>query len=729
MSDIKDFMAKLKNKSALDNKAVAEAVDELFKAASPDDVFKSLIEAAQEFDFNENMLGYFLFPGLKRRADKDRTFLPAIQKLVERPGVPDKVRLHCIELLEKHYRKKQISYPTDYVDFICKAAVNRDIEDEVRARIARLLARVKGRKQLDALKALIDSNNADLVEGACHTLSRWSTDKLGRHGALVKQIIRFVKGSPGGAIKNPNVLRTLAKSNRREIGDVVDEILAYTKDEEDWLRLAACIGADSPTKQLAEIINGVKGVKEEMAPRAKITLRNLFQKVPDKWESLYKEKFYGELIDSIAADPSAISNKAIKYLKKIESKADPTIKKMAVKLKAELKTAKPNAFLPKDEVLSRKDTSALSGTQPTVAAKIRDSYFTGFHMGDALYRNTYLKEPFTHNHWHAGIFQTFEFIPNGGTGIDGHMQGVHITGFPGEIKPFEAQRGFGDPDLIVADKMKKLRDDFLEDFDVDDDHPFRGARRTPEMSKDDRLNLLSTSADLMNQGIHYTFWDMLVSWGDRWDGSISDIDLLRCDGVVEYTYEKCDKKVCAGTSVSLWNIAEPGDEHLESHADLHTWSLNPGELCPKVQAGDEGNDTTFIKPPFSVPMVQEFDVVEETVPGGKILAIKLNVQSNEYYTVYVRIIVKPPGGAFDFAITTGTDNDPPVIGGKWMFKEVDEGTNHVAYWQGDKSAGNYYNANGIYEFRAVAVDKGGNVSEEYSCKIPIDWSQLKQRPW
>jgi hypothetical protein len=314
-------------------------------------------------------------------------------------------------------------------------------------------------------------------------------------------------------------------------------------------------------------------------------------------------------------------------------------------------------------------------------------------------------------------------------GIKGHMQGVHITGFPGDVKLFKAKHGFGNPNCIVGDEMKKLFDEFLEDFEVDKTHPYHGARRTPDMSKDDRLNLLNKSADLLNRGIHYTFWDMLVSCGDGWDGSISDIDLLRCDGVVEYTYESCGKKVCAGTEVSKWNISAAGNAHLQSHEDLHTWDLNPGELCPRVQAGDEGNDTTFIKPKKSVPIVQKFAVEKETDDGGDIIVIKLNVQSSEYYNVYVRIIVGPSGGPFHFAVTTGAPNFPSGIAGKWMFKEVDEGTDHIAYWPGDTSGQDYYGINATYEFRAVAVDKGGNVSEEYSCKIPIDWSQILPKPW
>ena len=722
----KDFIAKMRTNSALDCKTVAEAVDELLKAPSPDELINRLIETAREFD--DNTLGYFIFPGLREKVLKNPALLPAIQKLVQRPNVPENIRLHGIALIDKLFREKQTSYPKDYDDFICDTAANPTISSVVRAMVARLLTRVKGRKQLETLRVLTASKEAKLVEAACHTISRWPKEKLRRHGDLIKQTIDFVEGSPDGAIKNPNILRTLVKSNKRELDRVLDKVFAETQEEEDWLRLAACIGPGSPTQRLAKIIQGIKGAKDEMGPQAKIAIQNLFKKDPSQVESLYKNKYYSEFIDSMAADPSAMRSAALSYLEAIERKADSKISTAAAKLKQELTTAKLNAFLPKELVLRRKAELSIPRIQPPITEKVHDSYSTGFHMGDALYRDTYLKEPFTHNHWHAAIFQMFAFMANG-AGIDGLMQGVHMTGFPGDVKAFRAKRGFGDPNCIVAHEMKIVYDNFLEDFEVDDDHPYHGARRTPDMSKDDRLALLNTSAALRNQGIHYTFWDMLVSWGDGWDGSISDIDLLRCDGVVEYTYEKCGKKVCAGKEVSKWNIAHEGNAYLKSHEDVHTWDLNPGELCPRVQAGDEGNDTTFIQPAPSVPIIQEFAVAEEAVAGGKIIAIKLNVKSSEYYNVYVRIIVGPSGGPFHFVTTTASPNFPSGIAGQWMFKEVDEATNHVAYWPGDTSGPDYYGNNMTYEFRAVAVDKGGNVSEEYACKIPIDWSQLLPKPW
>lgn len=57
-----------------------------------------------------------------------------------------------------------------------------------------------------------------------------------------------------------------------------------------------------------------------------------------------------------------------------------------------------------------------------------------------------------------------------------------------------------------------------------------------------------------------------------------------------------------------------------------------------------------------------------------------------------------------------------------MFKRVDEGTNHFAYWQGKTRGGeDYSGVNGDYEFRMVTVDMGGNVSEEFSVIGPLNW--------
>jgi hypothetical protein len=724
----KDFITKIKK--ARSSKSAAKAVDQLLSAPSLDVVIKRLIATSREVD--DNTLGYFVFPGLRKKAARDQALLSEIQKLVQRRGVPFNVRLHCIELIDKVFREQQTSYPSDYVDFIVETAANPAIPKMARAKIARLLTRVQGRKQLRALRALLESKSPQLVEAACHTISWWSKQKLRTHGKLVDQIIGFVERSPADAMKNSNVLRTLAQSNKRRSFIALNRVLAKAKKEADWSRLVAIVGPSCPPDQLAKI---TKGATAQMGPQATIAIRNLFKKQPSRLVLLYKKKYWKEFIDSMAAVPEAMGAAALSYIENIGPKADSRTLKKAVKLKHELTTAKQNAVLPKSQRLNLKVKSARLRTPLPNKQKINDEFSTGFHMGDALYRDTYLVDPFCHNHWHAGIFQTLEFQPKG-TGIDGHMQGVHMSGFPGEVKPFTSKRWFGDPNCNVATEMQKLYKKFLKAFDVDSDHPYHGARRTPNMSKSDRLNLWSTSADLMNQGIQYTFADMLDWKGSDWNGSISDIDDLRCDGLVEYTYEKCGKKVCEGKKKSKWNIAAAGKAHPKSHDDLHTWSLNKGELCPKVQAGAAGNDTTFIEPQPSVPIVQKFAVYEEAALAGSdiqtknVIAIKLNAQSNEYDIVYVRIVVGPSGGPFHFAVT-GANGFPWSLAGQWAFKEVAEGTDHVAYWSGatSKSGTDYFGTNGNYEFRMVIVDRGGNVSEEYSCTIPIDWSQILPKPW
>lgn len=221
----------------------------------------------------------------------------------------------------------------------------------------------------------------------------------------------------------------------------------------------------------------------------------------------------------------------------------------------------------------------------TVKKRLYGEYHTGFNMGDAIYRDTHLPDPFCHNHWHAGIFQVFEFF-DANAGFEGCMRGVLMTGWPGAVVPFAAssnppanpQWDFADPQCDVAAAMHRLYESFLEAFKVDADHPFHGARQTPTMSKVDRLNLPRPSEELTYRTITYTFADMLDWHGAHWSGDIDAIHQLRCDGVVEYAYEANGKKVCAGTEVANWNIAAPGNQHPESHADLHTWGLNQGEL-------------------------------------------------------------------------------------------------------------------------------------------------------
>lgn len=719
-TSLNEFIANMKKANTCE--LASQAVDQLLASKSSEGLVKILDAVADSEAINDETLGYYVFPGLQRKIAKDESLLDEFIKLIKRSDLSETFIMHCIALLTNYYRKAEVSTPpAKFVNFIRDVSINEKIGVTVRAWTARLLTRIPEKESLGILEKLIDSGEAQLIEAACHTIARWSGTALSDHHALINRLLAYFKRSPERVLAHPQLMRTVARLDRHNAGAIFEKLIPSIGSGKDAVNLAACLAPGSSAKLLTEII----GIAKTQGSEGRQAIRHLIRKEPSLLDLLYQGKHYKNLIEVIKTEPTRLGTAAIKYLDRIKADEGESASE-AAELKRELISARYNAFLPRENLLMRRNGS--TEDQPTASATaLRNGtqkqalfaeYSTGFNMGDALYRDTHIIDPFCHNHWHAGIFQTFEFIPTD-TDVRGIMRGVHMTGFPGSVEPFVAQSDdFARPQCEVAIAMKNLYKVFMKEFMVDGKHPFRGARQTPVMSKMDRINLVEKSEELTCRSIYYIFADMLDWHGTHWSGAVEDIDNLRCDGVVEYTYEACGKKVCAGKQAANWNIASAGNQYPESHADLHTWGLNEGELCPKVQAGAEGNDTNFIPSQPSVPEVKEFTIHEETLPTGNVVVIGFNVESENYYSVYVRMLVGAEGGPFDFVTTTAMGASD--IAGKWMFKEVDEGTNHLAYLPKSEIAAIIGGNAANLEFRFVAVDKGGNVSAEYFSRLPLN---------
>lgn len=73
------------------------------------------------------------------------------------------------------------------------------------------------------------------------------------------------------------------------------------------------------------------------------------------------------------------------------------------------------------------------------------------------------------------------------------------------------------------------------------------------MSLTDHYNIFFTAVDLTNESIGYTLWSIFTT--DLTSGTIepSDINKMRCDGVVEYSYEYNNIKVLGGST--NWDVS------------------------------------------------------------------------------------------------------------------------------------------------------------------------------
>lgn len=374
---------------------------------------------------------------------------------------------------------------------------------------------------------------------------------------------------------------------------------------------------------------------------------------------------------------------------------------------------------------------------------VSPAFSTGFHLGDAIYRDLLkaLVVGVFGQHWHTGIYTGFEYERG-----RGFLRAVHaaagaaaVAGLTDCIFECSAPRSFADPAMDVAGEMQGLRQDFIAKFcDHDPNCQFHGSRRVPGLTPAQRRAIADTAYALLRKDIRYTAADMMnYKWNPDdpnvdWNGGIDMIWNIRCDGVVEYCYERNGVQVCSGGTAALWNIANPGAEHLRNHNDFHDGGYEAGELCPRIQAGDQSDqqhhgaqDTTFVADdPTDPPQISGFTVaMDRSMP-----AVTFSIGTSAYDDVFVRLTVSKDGGRYYFVRTEelSTRADPSAVAADWRFHVVPTGDTIHARWVG-KTVGksgagpDYMGQDGDFTFRVVAVDRGGNVSALQETTLTIQW--------
>ena len=138
-----------------------------------------------------------------------------------------------------------------------------------------------------------------------------------------------------------------------------------------------------------------------------------------------------------------------------------------------------------------------------------------------------------------------------------------------------------DPNDIVEE------DDFFDQF-LSQGPDYYGAYMlsTDYLDLEARRSITDTAAELNAGMLHYTPFNAIDYLGGYFDGTVSDIDNIRCDGVVEYTYEKNGLKVWWNTTESLseWNISDWPD--VDWHNNMPGITVNPDfEMSPWAQRG------------------------------------------------------------------------------------------------------------------------------------------------
>ena len=227
----------------------------------------------------------------------------------------------------------------------------------------------------------------------------------------------------------------------------------------------------------------------------------------------------------------------------------------------------------------------------------------------------------------------------------------------------------------------------------------------------------------------------MISVEKDWDGGIEGIQKMRCDGFVEYSFEKQNIRVCGGKDDDYWNISG-GEEGAENHEELHTYDPEKGELCPKIQAGEtkvELDDGSFVKDTTFIPTDTNDRRINNHLIDIKISSvgeIKYEFDIPKSPTIFVQITVQKnvPFGPLDFIIGDDIANENEVYGpiGKMNFRELQK--KECICWLGRTGDGrDFWGQDGSYAFLIIVMDKGGNYAQ-YASIVDIEWPKMTIPP-
>jgi hypothetical protein len=671
---------------------------------------------------DDHSLGYLIIPALSKEAAARPDLTNDLRQAVTRRRGSARTRLHLLCALNLAARQRS-RYTQTHSDFVIDTALDRKQHVMVRASASRMLSRCIPGRRADALLALATSRKPELIAGVAHNLLTSGRSLIRRPKRIVKHLAQYAQSNPRKAVTIGPLLRLLAGDRSKQARDSLPVVCRAARTREDFARVLSCIGQDCSIELFAAVLGRAA---TRWSPPLDDVVSRIARSSPSRVHKLFEEGYFKAYL--IAAYARRPRNTAIdrSRIRSIATSSSGSLKSMADAMKSRF-------GLPVRVVGSR-----VAPASPLTV--LRNAYSTGAHKTDALYRDLII-DVGNQNHWHVGIFMGFAFLS--GPLLTkherqfGYLYGINMDGWPGDgMNFFEKSRYLGDPTAQLDIEMKALWDGFLSTLGVDGSHLYHGARRPGTgVTRSQRESVAGLATGLMYQGIWWTWANMLDWKGTGWSGWIDDIDELRCDGVVEYAYEKAGLRACGGIDHSLWNIGAGRKKHPKNHNDFHNGAYDAGELCAKIQAGNQGADTTFTTPAATHPAIRSLQVTTPVVmvfsdrPSLGIIRIDFTVDCAEYPIVYVRLLVRRVGDASSFLVSPETYGWGG-LGAEWWGEPVAEGVSHTLYWDGHRDpGGSYFGQNGDYEVIITAIDGGGNVSETCSTTIAIDWSHILPTPW
>ena len=598
------------------------------------------------------------------------------------------------------------------------------------------------------LGKFLKSGSPALVDGAASVVASWSSDGHSVPAELTTALVEIAKASPAKALKSSGVMMALATLKTRAATRVLKDLVNQVRTAEEQASILGAAGNLLSDYLLSRLIRQVIDTGDDNASQV---LRAIFVDDPGRLASLYRAGHLHEYLYGLVLAADLIGAIEAKHLLELRRHSDRAISQLAQRaillapahaelahlqsragqLDSRAAQMTPAQLLELDSLLV-KSQSLLETMYPPDQGKVEGGYNTGYHKADAIYRDLgYLQYMGIQNHWHAFLYQGFEVLNGTHVGVMKALQN------DGNKMRFDLASASFPANSSVREKMQQLQDDFharLQEAGVGSPYPLHGGHRTPGLSAGIAEQIAGTG-ELMGQkgsAIGYTFINMLDHKGNTWNGTINDIQRVRCDGVVEFCYEKNGQRVSSGIDSSEWNISRAGNRFLDNHNSFHTWFYDDGELCPRIQAGDHSdpNDTHSAAPADAtrmttdegpeLPQVADFYVN----PQAWFLApmIGFRIEAARYNHVYVRLTVSRNGGPFHFVRTEDPYGGEDAEVADWQFVKVHTGRDIVGWWLGKTVTGpNHAFESGPFEFRIVAVDLAGNVSELRRVTVQEIW--------
>ena len=618
-----------------------------------------------------------------------------------------------------------------------------------RAYALRSLALRPTKRTARAVLEAAEAATPALLNAAADVALAWRTEHLELASPIADRLARWAASAPEACVQSRQLLR-LAARDRDRFGKAIHALreACDTPDLRDGF--LAATGSELAPDLLARLVEDTLSVPTD---RSEWLLRDLFLRHPGRATELAQAGHFETFLRLAERVPAAVSSPgALRAFRALLVREDGSaVVRAAQKVYRQL-FLRPSGWRHVDPPVLQG-----AGAEPLLQ-RVQTGAASGLQIGDAAYRLLDNLDvlpgggvPTFGEHWHAGLFAGFE--PSAADDGVFSMRGIQVdwlVAWDSEVVRFAGSApGLRERDVDLVNALRDLTGAFVAGLENGTmPGTYRGARAPVGLSYADRSAIVATAESLVSEWITYCMFDMIQPRGLSFDGSGDDIFALRCDGMVEYVYERNGIRVMDGRDSAEWDISEHPSNHNRFHGHLlgtacTSDNYTAGDTCPRSQAGDVGGDTTFVTPPARIPQLRGLGSGRWCAYHR--LAFTVEAECSRY--VYVRVLVaRGAGEPFIVESEDPTGQGEAVSGfpeGAWALRRVDldaTGGEVVLMWKGrttDRPARtvftpaptetpavpgpDYDGQDGDYTFTVQCVDQGGNVSDAWALRTSVDW--------